>query len=213
MATETRKRTPFHGSCHCGLTRYIVYITLPPATAEGSPTCIYKCNCSTCHKAGHFHVRTANAPEDFLVLSPLDEETGTLKVGPGGLGDYTAFDHDIHWYFCTKCGARCFLLDVKGDKGEIKSVPASSLPPEPERYLHKTAYPLPKGGEVKVWSPKKETWSKENCYLSVNAMTLEPGQEGLDLREWHEKGWIEYMDTWKEEGEERLREPHEGGCY
>jgi hypothetical protein len=29
-------------------------------------------------------------------------------------------------------------------------------------------------------------------YLTVNASTLEAGQEGLDLREWHEKGWIRY---------------------
>jgi hypothetical protein len=50
-------------------------------------------------------------------------------------------------------------------------------------------------------------------YLSVNAHTLEPGQEGLDLREWTEKGWIAYLDMKDQVGESRLGEPHEGGIY
>jgi hypothetical protein len=49
--------------------------------------------------------------------------------------------------------------------------------------------------------------------LSVNASTLEPGQEGLDLKEWTEKGWIAYLDYKYEVGERRLRKPHDGGMY
>jgi len=59
-------------------------------------------------------------------------------------------------------------------------------------------------------------------YLSINATSLEPGQEGLDLREWwvaleskrraltggrHEKGWITYLDCLEEKGEDRLHVP------
>lgn len=75
------------------------------------------------------------------------------------------------------------------------------------------------GKKVKYWGPKKpwvEGWSNGR-YLSVNAATLEARQEGLNLREWHEKGWITYLDTLGEQpnenGEDRLRVPHIGGMY
>jgi hypothetical protein len=72
--------------------------------------------------------------------------------------------------------------------------------------------------KTKVWGPK-EPWAEgtENGYLSVNAATLEAGQEGLDLREWAEKGWIAYLDTLSapqlEPRENRLGKPYEGGMY
>ena len=50
-------------------------------------------------------------------------------------------------------------------------------------------------------------------YLSVNAVTLEPSEE-IDLRKWHEKGWISYVETRRNDGTpNRLGEPHEGGMY
>jgi hypothetical protein len=58
---------------------------------------IYKCNCSTFLKTGFFHVRPADSPGDFALLSPLDEHG--LKMGQGGLLDYTCFDNLIHWFF------------------------------------------------------------------------------------------------------------------
>lgn len=65
-----------------------------------------------------------------------------------------------------------------------------------------------------VWTPKREGWvEKETGYLTVNAVTLEPGQEGLDLRQWTEKNWIAYLDTKDKVGEARLGKPHEGGMY
>jgi len=67
---------------------------------------------------------------------------------------------------------------------------------------------------VKVWTPKEEGWKEgETGYLSVNAATLDAGQEGLDMREWTEKGWITYLDAKDEVGEARLGVPHEGGMY
>lgn len=54
-------------------------------------------------------------------------------------------------------------------------------------------------------------------YVSVNATTLDQGQEGLDLRDWHEKGWVFYVECWKrkpgENSKERFGSPHEGGMY
>jgi hypothetical protein len=63
---------------------------------------------------------------------------------------------------------------------------------------------------------KKEGWSEReggSNYLSVNASTLEPGQEGFNLKEWTEKGWIAYVDAKDNVGEYRLGEPHGGGMY
>lgn len=31
-------------------------------------------------------------------------------------------------------------------------------------------------------------------YLTVTGLTLDPGQDGLDLREWTEKKWVMYVD-------------------
>ncbi len=69
-------------------------------------------------------------------------------------------------------------------------------------------------GTRQAWMVKREGWDETgSSYLSVNAATLEPGQEGLDLREWTEKGWIAYFDTKDEVGEDRMGMPHEGGMY
>lgn len=219
MSLPTRR--PYHGSCHCGLTRYIAYLTLPPPiiTAESGhhTTRIYKCNCSTCQKAAIFHVRLPSPPDDFFLLSPIskDGSFGGIKTGEGGLKDYTCFEGDIHFYFCPNCGGRCFSLV---GEGEIKSIPADSIPPPPRKYLHDSVIPPPQevesnDGVIKAWSPKKEGWNEGQTYLSVNAVSLEPGQEGLDLREWTEQGWIFYLDTWEQVGEDRLKLPHEGGMY
>lgn len=70
------------------------------------------------------------------------------------------------------------------------------------------------GGMERVWAPKREGWVEgEGCYLSVNATSLDVGQEGLDLREWHEKGWIHYLDCLDEREGVRWGRPHRGGCY
>ena len=117
-----------------------------------------------------------------------------LKMGSGGLLDYTCFDNVIHWYFCSVCGVRCFDFTGESELG--------------------TATTNIEGEQVPAWRPRKEGW-KDNVtgYLSVNAATLEPGQPGLDLREWHEKSWIQYLDCKEEVGEDRFGEPYAGGMY
>lgn len=134
-----------------------------------------------------FHLRLISSPDDFLLLSPLlpSEE----------LGDYTCFEANIHWYFCRKCAVRCFAF---AGESEVS-----------EREID--------GVKTKVWSAKKEGWieglSEGTGYLSVNAATLDADQEGLDLREWTEKGWIAYLDIKNSLGEDRLVAPHPGGMY
>lgn len=86
---------------------------------------------------------------------------------------------------------------------------------------------LDRGSEgmmTRVWRPKAEgptgsdpptaRWDeKHHTYFSINATTLEPGQEGLSLKEWHEKGWINYLDLLDQKEEHRNGEPHRGGMY
>lgn len=117
----TVTRQPFTGSCHCGFIKYILFITLPSPTTPGSKVApgttsrIQKCNCSTCHKMGYFHVRPKDAPEDFILLSPLLDEQGYAE----GLGDYKCFKEIAHLYFCGKCGVRCFSLSGEGEVVDV----------------------------------------------------------------------------------------------
>ncbi|RFU34746.1 hypothetical protein B7463_g1604, partial [Scytalidium lignicola] len=218
---DTPTRRAYHGSCHCGLTRYIAYITLPPPIISAEPglptTRIYKCNCTICQKASIFHLRLISSPDDFLLLSPIskDGSKGGIKTNEGGLKSYTCFAKKTHFYFCSRCGVRCFSI---AGEGELKSVPAEVIPPVPQNYLHGPLAPQDveiNEGKVKVWSPQKEGWLEEirPHYLSVNAATPEPGQDGLDLKEWSEKGWISYLNCLKDVREQRLEDPYEGGMY
>ena len=200
MATPTQSSTTtdnpptrraYKGSCHCGHIQYIAHLTLPPplvvaiAPNASSTTRLRKCNCSTCHKMGLFHVRLMDAPNDFLLLSPLNPEQG-------GLTDYTCFARKNHFYFCPTCGVRCFAFSGESEVREVEI----------------------DGNKQQVWTPKRAGWNEPGTgYLSVNGITLEPGQEGLNLKEWHEKGWIQYLDMKNHELEDRLGEPHEGGIY
>ncbi|KAF2837198.1 hypothetical protein M501DRAFT_924111, partial [Patellaria atrata CBS 101060] len=216
-------RRPYTGSCHCGQTRYLLFLTLPPSilpptfpTSRTHTVRIRKCNCSTCHKTGFFHVRVPWAPSDFLVLSPLKDrgQFGGLDVaemtgkGEGVLGDYTCFEGNLHWLFCHTCGVRCFLW---AGEGEVVDVRDASVDTETIERL---------GIEgTKVWRPKEEqkdgVWAEGTgrCYVSVNAHTLDQGQEGVDLRRWVDDGWVCYVDSLEDEGEERVGKPHVWGTY
>ena len=65
------------------------------------------------------------------------------------------------------------------------------------------------GAMTKVWRAKKA----QKVYLSINATSLDAGQEGLDLREWCDKSWIFYLDAKDHVGDNRFGMPHEGGMY
>jgi hypothetical protein len=65
---------------------------------------------------------------------------------------------------------------------------------------------------VRAWRPRREGWRENQTgYLSVNAVTLELA-EGLDLRAWHERGWISYLDCREYVGQDRLGSRILGGC-
>ncbi|KAK5651614.1 hypothetical protein OQA88_11887 [Cercophora sp. LCS_1] len=192
-------RRPYTGSCHCGFTKYIVYLTFPhdppPTTQRRGPDGrlrqhMYRCNCTTCQKAGIMHIRLPSPPDDFLLLSPLKpfEE----------LGDYQCNEEKLHFFFCKACGMRCFSFMGEGELVE-KEV----------------------GNETKtVWCPKRGWYEDLTKYMSVNAYTLDAGQERLDLREWTEKKWVMYLDCLVDTDQTvytpppiTYERPYEGGAY
>lgn len=201
-STQLSTRRPYHGSCHCGAIQYVVQLTFPPnLESSASSIRIYKCNCSTCHKMGLFHLRPINPVEDFVLVKPtnLNEE----------LGDYRCNKRAISWFFCKVCGVRCFSF---GGEGEVVDL-------DLDKWLGKTDT---EGMTTKIWRPKggewrmqldEEEWVRPGCYLSINATSIEPGQEGFSLKEWTEKGWISYIDAREKIGQMRLGEPYEGGMY
>jgi hypothetical protein len=157
---------------------------------------------------GILHLRLASAPDEFFMLAPTDpraEDSG-MRV----------YKHT--WYFCNTCGVRCFIAGGHMETTEVE------LPAE---LLGK----LDVGGDVEatrnedgvlikrvaVWKPKKEGWVEwpapgANAYLSVNMCTLDADQEGLDLRNFHENGWIGYCEMLKgAKGYQHT--PYEGGMY
>jgi hypothetical protein len=70
---------------------------------------------------------------------------------------------------------------------------------------------------IRVWRPKKEGWDEAlgkgaKSYLSVNMTSLDAGQEGLDLREFVDKGWIVYSNYLSGTLNTSLK-PSPGGMY
>lgn len=210
MSDSTPTRRPFHGSCHCGSVKYIIFLTLPhkpPSSATVPPTDssrseqeFYRCNCKACQKASHFHIRTAWAPEDFMLLSPLDPMAE--------LGDYTCNQGLIHWLFCKKCAGRCFLFAGKGETAEVD--------------LDEMGVKDGDGGKMgkrTIWRAKSEGWdeqSESGCYLSVNGYTVDPGQEGFELGEFTANRCVAYVDCLELEGPEReprYDKPYKGGAF
>lgn len=149
---------------------------------------------------GLLHVRLLHAPDDFILLSPLLD----TKEADDKLGHYKCNREILSWYFCKACGVRCFTVFGEGELVDI----------DVDEWMGKEA----KGQKTKVWRPKKDSWNEFKksfpfTYLSVNALTLDQGQEGLDLREWCEKKWMYYVDH--KEGAWKLSTagPFERGTY
>ncbi|KAH8899118.1 hypothetical protein GQ53DRAFT_742194 [Thozetella sp. PMI_491] len=201
MATEAtpQVRRPFKGSCHCGSTKYIVYINTPhkvPSRDSFPVQVTYRCNCTACHKTGILHLRLESAPDDFILLSPLDPLSE--------LGDYQCNNRNLHWLFCKTCGVRCFTFMGKHEVVEDE-LPGVS----------------PDGEKTRFWHVVKEGWVEggkaTGCYLSVNTLTLDAGQDGIDLVEWTEKKKVMYADNLeldgKPKGERSLEKPFPGGCF
>lgn len=196
MVDSAPQRRPFTGSCHCGETRYVIFLNLPhdPPEKLRIGQSLYRCNCTICHKTGFFHVRVDSSPDDFLLLSPNDPFTD--------LGDYQCDSKFIHFFFCRTCGVRCFSF---AGKGEHVAVDLGAIGVGE--------------GTVRAWRPKKDAWKEVRGdgggYLSVNGQTLDSNQEGLDMREWYDKKWLYYFDLLEPTavGSITYDGPYKGGTY
>jgi len=196
---ETMPRPAFLGSCVCGATRYVLIFRLPPDITADTPnaepgkpfTEMYRCNCTLCHKMGYLHLRPAHGPTDFFLLSPADP-----------FADLADYAKRSHWFFCKTCGVRCFAFRGEGELIDKDFGAAGEFAGEVAGL-----------GRRAVWHPKESADGASCKYLSVNGMTLDAKQEGLDMREWVEKKWLIYCDMLDEQEEERFDRPHVGGAY
>ena len=156
---------------------------------------------------GIFHLRLASAPDDFLLLSPSDP-----AAEGSGVAAYRCNTKKSIWYFCATCGVRCFTVKGEVETGTEAEVPVKALQ---ELGLAEEG----DAAEVKkvpVWRVKKEGWKEgrgASSYFSLNATSLNPGQEDLDLRQWHEKGWIAYVNSLDRTADDSIEAPHMGGMY
>lgn len=202
--TNTSKRVPLTGSCHCGATRYVLFLTLPHSHSPKLPPSngaqrFYRCNCTVCHKSGLMHIRPASPDDDFLLLSPLDPLDA--------LGDYMVYDKVLHFFFCNSCGGRCFTFAGDGEVVDVnlEELGVSGLPGADE------------DGKVKVWRPRPGGGHPQmGHYISVNAHSIDAKQDGFDMRELTESKYIMYCDCLSPEEDElpmTFQRPQPGGCY
>jgi hypothetical protein len=149
-----------------------------------------------------FHIRLANSINDFVLLSPLDPKTELSIYSPNPKRPTGSRP------FCPTCGVRAFMLDNM-NLGEVVEKDLAA-----EGVDLRLAGIHGDGKNVKVWKIKETGWIEEKVgALRVNATSLEPEQEGLDLREFVEKGWVEYYDFLHDSRESQYGKPFEGGCY
>ncbi|PVI01156.1 hypothetical protein DM02DRAFT_561966 [Periconia macrospinosa] len=190
----------YDGGCHCGNVKYKIRLDLPPSTDEDPfkpGTRIYKCNCTTCLKLGMFHTRPKDPANDFILTSPSTIEE---------LGIYNAFGGKNQWYFCKKCGVHAFGVGAEWISTEldVEKWAAGEEGGNNTQKVWKTA-------ELDYVNPKYP--GKKAHYVSANAITLEE----VDLIEWHDKGWIMYIDnrnpTTNSFQSTRYGKPYPGGCY
>jgi hypothetical protein len=211
LAVPAIEKQPCYGSCHCGFTKYIVFLTLPHPFSSRQPPLptqqeIYRCNCTACHKMGFLHVHPAHPADDFMLLAPLNPDHE--------LGVYQCYDMRLKYYFCAKCGVRCFTFG--GGEGE-KHVANLSGPESNLGYDgdDSGSNGNKEGKRREVWRAKWDGKAETRPYLSVNGTTIEH-REDFDLRILTEDKRVQYFDgrsVPEEERKARWNRPHYGGCY
>ncbi|KIW15259.1 hypothetical protein PV08_05304 [Exophiala spinifera] len=212
--TTPPRRQACRGSCHCGLTQYVVFLRLPhpfSATDPPLPTDqeVYRCNCSTCTKMNFFHVHPAHPRDDFMLLSPLDPDRE--------LSTYQCFEKLRKYYFCPTCGVRCLTFGgvgetvaLEGDDAVLVGGGGGGEAAEAEEEGG--------GGGVparQVWRAKWDGDKDTTPYVAVNGTTIDP-REDFDLRLLTEQKRVQYFDGWsdpKDEKDPRWDRPHDRGCY
>jgi hypothetical protein len=161
-------------------------------------------------RRGIFHLRLKSAPDDFLLLSPLHP-----GAEDSGLTNYLTAQKRSSWWFCKTCGVRCFT--IRADTGNTRAdVSIKSLKKLGIQKALGVPTNLEESVNVPVWKLKSDGFAESplgDSYFSLNAVTLDANQEGLDLAKWHENQWIQYCDSLSGEREWQTGRPHAGGIY
>ena len=127
-----------------------------------------------------------------MLLSPLDPDRE--------LSTYQVFTKKLQYYFCPRCGVRCF---TSGGVGETHIVDFKELGDD-------------KDGEREVWRVKWEGEKETIPYVSVNGTTMD-FREDFDMRVLTEEKRVQYFDDRSEpeaeKKEPRWDRPHYGGSY
>jgi len=129
-----------------------------------------------------------------------------------GVTSYMCNDKKSNWYFCKTCGVRCFTSQGAVETREVDV---------PVKALKALGLPVDNGADGKTvkrttWGVKSEGWEEhkgKNCYFSLNAVTLDAEQDGLDLSIVHEKGWLGYVDSYSRKEKMRVGQPYYPGIY
>ncbi|KAJ2971905.1 hypothetical protein NQ176_g7462 [Zarea fungicola] len=241
--TEQPIRRPLTGSCHCNNIQYIIHLTLPHPHDPSLPLPLpmgyqqfYRCNCTTCHKMGHFHVRPVSPTHDFLLFSAPsssrsddeEEKSGEQEQRQrqrqqqqqdplSGLGDYTCGAGNLHFYFCKACGVRCFIFagDLEAVEADVDQLDLAATP----TWLQSRTRNSGSGSsssKVKAWRPRLGGGHPDmGHYLSVNGHTID-AEQGFDMRELTEKNQVRYCDCYSPEEDEvpmRYGRPQQHGSY
>lgn len=160
-------------------------------------------------RRGIFHLRLRSAPDDFLLLSPLEPE-----AEDSSLTRYLTALKRSSWWFCKICGVRCFTVRHPAENTEAE-VPVESL--QKLGIKEKSDAEGPDDVvKVPVYKLKSEGFAESphgTSYFSLNAVTLDAHQEGLNLAQWHENRWVQYVDSLGDGRGWKTGEPHPGGIY
>ncbi|TVY14325.1 hypothetical protein LARI1_G008171 [Lachnellula arida] len=185
-------RRAYKGSCHCMRKNAIHNLPHPPTPHHLS------------HRPHHHplpQMQLLNVPQNGLPPRPAPARTLRFPAPVPA----QPFRGPKRLHVFRGAHPLVFLRDVRGavfcfcGEGEEREVEI-----EGERKM--------------VWTAKRDRWvsgtsAKGFDYLTVNGVTIEPGQEGFDMREWMEKGWIAYLDVRDGVGEPRFSRPYDGGAY
>ena len=129
-----------------------------------------------------------------MLLSPLDPDRE--------LSTYQCYSGRNKWYFCPKCGVRCFTFSASST-GEKIVVDLTGLGGDEE-------------GTREVWRAKWDGKDDTRPYLSVNGTSIDY-REDFDLRVLTEEKRVQYFDDRSEPEEKKLaarwERPHWGGMY
>jgi hypothetical protein len=149
---------------------------------------------------GFFHTRPIDPANDFILTSPSNPEE---------LGDYRTRSKKCGFYFCKNCGVRTFAVAGKWEQIDL-DIDKWAGNDGGDGKTQKVWVTRGKGDTYTELADGKEI-EKPLHYVSINAVTL----EGVDLREWHEKKWIFYVENRERKNGTKVRygAPHEGGMY